>query len=206
MKKIKAIIFDIGGVFLDQKKGYRKKIIRDLYKKTGVKVRVTPSLKKLNDKLAIGKGSLLELIKKSVHEQNENKISKREAEKAYERSYENCSPINKEMIKLRKALKKVYRIYVLSDTNYLHASINKKRGVYDGFNKVFLSNEIGIKKPDPRIFKYMFKKINLKPEETIFIDDKEENIKTAKKLGMNAILFKKHKQLVRDLKKLGIKW
>jgi len=158
-------------------------------------------------KLAVGKGNFLEAYEKIILDHHKDKkITKRKAESIYKKSYANVSPLNKEMVKLRKALKKVYRIYILSDTNYLHASINKKRGVHDGFNKVFLSNKIGIKKPDPRIFKYALKKINLKPRETVFIEDKEENIEAAKKLGMNALLFKNYRQLVKDLKGMGIKW
>ena len=50
----------------------------------------------------------------------------------------------------------------------------------------------------------MLKEINQKPEEVIFIDDKETDIEKAKRLGINAILFKNTKRLISDLKILGI--
>ena len=45
-------------------------------------------------------------------------------------------------------------------------------------------------KPEPRIYHILLDRYNLKPEESIFIDDKEANIATARRLGMHGIVFK----------------
>lgn len=44
-------------------------------------------------------------------------------------------------------------------------------------------------KPDPEIYEYLFETYKLKPEECFFIDDLSANIETAKKLGMDGIVF-----------------
>jgi putative hydrolase of the HAD superfamily len=48
---------------------------------------------------------------------------------------------------------------------------------------------MGISKPDPDFYRYILKKEGIKPENTIFVDDTEENIISAQKIGINSILF-----------------
>ena len=64
---------------------------------------------------------------------------------------------------------------------------------------------IGKRKYDKKAFKIVLKKLGLNPNETVFIDDTEINIRNARNLGMNAIQFKNNAQLVRDLRKLKIR-
>jgi len=45
----------------------------------------------------------------------------------------------------------------------------------------------------------------MKPEEAVFIDNRDWNIIPAKKLGMKTVLFRNNKQTFRELKKLGVK-
>ena len=54
-------------------------------------------------------------------------------------------------------------------------------------------------KPDPGIYKALFDKYDLVPEECLFIDDQPDNIAAAKKLGMKTIRFESHEQLLADL-------
>jgi putative hydrolase of the HAD superfamily len=52
-----------------------------------------------------------------------------------------------------------------------------------------------MRKPNPRIYKLLIKKMKLVPSEIIFIDNQIWNINPAKKIGMQTILFKNNKQL-----------
>ena len=96
-----------------------------------------------------------------------------------------------------------YRTFLLSNTNYVHIHnyakfIQRTYGTYGFFHlfeKVFLSYELGMRKPDEDIFLYVLEKEGLKPEETFFIDDTEENILTASKLGMHAYLLEGNETL-----------
>ena len=58
-------------------------------------------------------------------------------------------------------------------------------------DKRFLSYELGLIKPDPEIYKVVLQKLKAQPQETLFIDDLPPNIKAAKALGMNGIVFDK---------------
>jgi len=103
-------------------------------------------------------------------------------------------------------LKKRYPLCVISNTNKLHWDhIRKEFGIWKHFRRLFPSHEVGHRKPDPKIYKKVLKKIRLRPEETVFIDDKSSFVKGARRVGMLAIRFRDRKRLVRDLRKLGVK-
>ena len=59
-------------------------------------------------------------------------------------------------------------------------------------------------KPDPKIFRRAQEKLQVAPQETLFIDDREENIRAAREFGFLVILFKDVDQLKRDLKEQGL--
>lgn len=63
------------------------------------------------------------------------------------------------------------------------------QGSYDIFDEVYASNLMGISKPDPDFYWHILRKEGIKPENTVFVDDIEENIISAQKIGINSILF-----------------
>jgi putative hydrolase of the HAD superfamily len=110
-----------------------------------------------------------------------------------------------EMIVIAKNLSKKYTIAVLSNVDKLSTEMYKDDLTIINFIKhQFRSFELGLIKPEREIYEYTLKKLNTNPEECIFIDDKEENVNAANKLGIHGILFQNKKQLIRELQKLGI--
>jgi 2-haloacid dehalogenase len=67
-----------------------------------------------------------------------------------------------------------------------------------------VSSQEGVIKPDPEIFRRLFARFGLVPEETVFIDDVERNVVAARALGMRAVLFREPAQLRRELVALGL--
>jgi len=63
------------------------------------------------------------------------------------------------------------------------------QGSYEIFDEVYASNLMGISKPDPDFYWHILNKEGIKPENTIFVDDTEENILSAQKIGINSMLF-----------------
>lgn len=57
------------------------------------------------------------------------------------------------------------------------------------FDTVILSCDVGMIKPDPRIFLLMSQKLGVQPSECVMIDDRAENIAGAKSIGMQGIVF-----------------
>ena len=70
---------------------------------------------------------------------------------------------------------------------------------YDLFDAAVFSCVEGRAKPDPKIYKIILKRLQAKPEESLFIDDKEEFVHAARNLGMNAIVFLDIEQVKNNL-------
>ena len=83
-----------------------------------------------------------------------------------------------------------YRLYCI--TNFTPAGYEQ---CYDcisfveKFDGCVYSFREGIVKPDPEIYKILLRRYNLKAEECVFIDDTEENVLSAEKLGIRGIIF-----------------
>jgi 2-haloacid dehalogenase len=67
-----------------------------------------------------------------------------------------------------------------------------------------VSGQEGVIKPDPEIFRRLFERFALVPEETVFVDDVERNIAAARALGMETVLFTSPAQLRAELAALGL--
>jgi|SRR5690554_1898415 len=88
--------------------------------------------------------------------------------------------------------KKKYRTFCLSNTNELHIKflfnmLQKTKGLSnldDFFERVYLSHEMGQRKPNANIFETVLKENNLIPSETLFIDDTAEHIAGAKQVAV----------------------
>jgi len=95
-----------------------------------------------------------------------------------------------------KSLGKDYNIYLLSNISDTSWAICLERIAETGyildecFDKVFLSYEMQLAKPDRRIYEEVIKATGIKPEETIYFDDTRENVEAGSALGINSILVK----------------
>lgn len=77
---------------------------------------------------------------------------------------------------------------------------------YDMFDALVFSCAEGTRKPEPRIYKIALKRLGLRPEDTVFIDDKKENVEGAERIGMVGILFETLQHLNKRLfELLGIR-
>jgi 2-haloacid dehalogenase len=72
------------------------------------------------------------------------------------------------------------------------------------FEKIFISGEIGLVKPESDFYNYFLEKVDLNAGECIFIDDSEKNIQTARQLGFKTILFETPEKLKEELRKNNI--
>ena len=87
---------------------------------------------------------------------------------------------------------KKYRLFLLSNTNELHISwiqqnwgFNQYMEFKNCFEKFYLSHEIKLRKPNKEIYEFALKENNLIAEETLLIDDLEENTAAASTLGIH---------------------
>lgn len=107
-----------------------------------------------------------------------------------------------ENIQFISSIKPKYKVYMLSNTNELHIDLAFSRwkestgdNPYDLFDKVYLSHELGMRKPNAEIFDFVCNDIGISPEKILFIDDSEQHIDGANKLGLQT-------HLLRDINRL----
>ena len=98
-----------------------------------------------------------------------------------------------------------YRIAILSNDSKESSDLRRKKYNFDDiFDEIIFSNAYGIIKPNAGIFELALNKLNVRPEQSLFIDDREENVKCSRKIGIYSILFENVDQLIDELKDLGI--
>lgn len=74
----------------------------------------------------------------------------------------------------------------------------------EDFDVLVWSYQHGMAKPDPAIYKLLLERLGTAPEETLFLDDKPENIEAARHLGIQGLLFSTVDQLRQDLISSGM--
>ena len=112
-----------------------------------------------------------------------------------------------EKLTLLEALSHRYRLFLLSNTNELHWNYasarvfrHQGRDLRECFERIFLSFNMGLGKPDPEIFRQAVMEADIRPEETVFIDDSQTNCLAAESAGIRAM----HYQPGTDLSKLFV--
>lgn len=90
-----------------------------------------------------------------------------------------------------------HRLFLLSNTNVMHWTFCRDHlFTIDGktpdsyFERIFLSYEMHLAKPDTAIFAEAMRQAGLKAEATVFVDDREENCLAAHSLGIETVLLK----------------
>ena len=180
---IKNIVFDFGDVFinLDKEATFRR------LKKLGVK-EFTDDLLELGKQYEMGMITTQEFV--NTFKTLFPSISEIDFKNAWNSMLLDFPSHRLRFLKSLSNSKK-YRIFLLSNTNDLHISwIQKTWGrklfseFKNCFEKFYLSHEIHLRKPNIDIYEFVIESNKLIPEETFFVDDTEENIVMANKLGI----------------------
>lgn len=197
---IKALIFDIGGViiFYDHMIAARQmsKIIeRDA--------------KEIFEILDSNRGGFTHAYELGVSRKTYWRIMEKQLgvkkipEKKFDELWTTIFWPNKKLISQIKKLKKNYKIALISNIGSLHQRYLDK--TYR-LNKIFpiriYSYKAEARKPKPEIFKAALKKLKVKPEEAVFVDDRLENARAASKLRMHGVYFRNNRQTIRELDRL----
>jgi putative hydrolase of the HAD superfamily len=105
------------------------------------------------------------------------------------------------VIELAEKLGKNYRTAILSDQTHWLDELNARDSFFGSFQHVFNSYHDGNSKQNPSYFTETCNKLNIFPQEAVFIDDNKGNIARALGVGMNAVLYETFEQAAGELKK-----
>lgn len=201
LKEIKNIIFDLGNVIIDldiaATDSAFKKLCADRYEEV---------MNELNkefffEKYETGKISTNEFVQ-TLQSMIGNGISEKAIIDAWNAM---LLTIPDERYNILNSLKEDYRTFCLSNTNELHIEyvfnqLKQTKGIQnldDYFERVYLSHEMGQRKPNVEIFETVINDNNLVPSETLFIDDTAGHLVGAKKAGLHTFLMNEGRSLER---------
>jgi HAD superfamily hydrolase (TIGR01509 family) len=197
---IQTVIFDVGGVL---KAETDAAIQRDIIETLGIS---SEALKEPWQVLTnqLGRGDITEEeFWEQLHQQTEAPNPLPE-ESLLIREYRKGYKPNEEVLQIATRLRDAgYVTPILSNTIASHAALNRERGLYDGFDPIILSQEVGLLKPSPEIFTLTLTQLGVNANEVAFIDDAAKNTLAAQSLGINSILFTDALQLEEALHSLG---
>lgn len=183
---IKAVLFDLGGVLTLNKEDYpgpkgNLKIDPETWHKAGLGL--------INDEDAF-----------SEMAQNHNVNAQTIKSWLFSKRKPNNQVVNL-ISKLRPEIKKGI---VSNSLKIIFHNFMDQYSLKDKFDVMVVSAEESVKKPDERIFKIACQKLNVKPEECLFIDNDAPHIEAAEKLGMTGLFFTDAKGLKETLLSLDL--
>jgi putative hydrolase of the HAD superfamily len=198
MPNIAAVILDYGAVLCHMPTPAEGQRMADLF---GIHVDAVPELW-MRNRLAFDRGDLTaEAYWKLFAEDAGSKIDARSLEEVYRLDLEMWARDNEAMIEWVRALRAgEYKVGLLSN---MHADmvtyVRKKFAWVNEFDFQTFSADVRMVKPDAAIYEYTLRGLGVRPEESLFIDDREGNIDAARAVGMNAIQFASVDQLREEL-------
>ena len=190
--QIETIIFDLGGVLMDI--NYYHTI--DQMKTLGIVNFKTlysqMHQQELFDDFEKGNISSFVFINKLLTFCN-NEVTPNQVVRAWNQM---LGDFRLDMIQFINQLSKQYNLCVLSNTNEIHIEAAMRKWHHhhsfnfdDLFEYVFLSHEIGLRKPDVEVFDFVLKKMSAIPAKTLFVDDSIQHIEAAKTLQIQTHHF-----------------
>ena len=197
---IKAIMFDIGGVLIDSERSFDA-IYEEFAKDIGASPEKIVKLHKdYLDRMLYGKVTATQffaLIKKKFH-------IKGDLKKVWLKGAMKRITLNKDLLKTVDALRVHYPVALLSNVSQIRSFVDEEFDLYSHFDHKFLSYKLKMQKPSNRIYAYAVRKLRIKPEEALFIDDKEANLRVAREMGIKCIQYNNNAQLATELAPFGL--
>ena len=198
---IKSIIFDIGGVLMTDVP--LRKIAEELSVRFSIPEDELHSCLYPNEhwtRLTLGK------ISENEYWEHFLKTSKINADKKElkDKVRTELRPIE-ETVEILPLLKRQYQLAVLSNHSREWSEfMTKEYDFFSYFAQIIFSCDVGLRKPDPRIYKLALTKLGSEPEECLFIDDKKRNTDGAEEVGIRSIVLESVSKLRKKLFQLGI--
>jgi len=198
-RKIKAVVFDYGGV-IELREGSSLMIISGIL---GVPLEDFKNIYFQHNHLSnVNNMAWEDMIIKIASFFDD---SKEREEKIRSTLKNRSSRINTGLFPLFSALRRQgIRVGILSNATFALREKLRTQGIADMVDEIVISGEIGFQKPHKEAFEILFEKLHLQPGEVVFIDDTRKSLEKAHEIGYVPILFKNNEQLEDDLRKLGI--
>lgn len=112
---------------------------------------------------------------------------------------------NKDVTFIMERLRRRHTLMALTNTNELHLGFIQKTVTSLGMLTDWIAScDVGVRKPDPRIYLLALERAKAKPSEAVYVDDRPEMVEAGRGVGLHAIRFENSRQLEQDLQAIGL--
>ncbi len=120
-----------------------------------------------------------------------------------QRDFFDGDKVDEELVAFIRSLQPTYLTGMISNGwSEVRYWLENEWRIADAFDHIVISAEVGVVKPDPRIFHMALDGLNVTPRESVFIDDFDTNVRAAREVGMQTILFRSVEQTIAALQQL----
>lgn len=103
-----------------------------------------------------------------------------------------CLRIDPDFLDVAKDLRKKYVLSLFSnDVSEWSRYLRRKYELDRFFSKYIISGDVGLRKPDPRIYQRLLEKLSVLGEQCVFVDNSLKNLEPASKLGITTIHYRR---------------
>ena len=199
---IKAILFDLDNTLIDRQRAFKEMLIRvfhNYYKDEEYINLLVKDALLFDDN---GKIERIDSFAKLINKYEIKEFTAKELSSNWSKESGITVYLFDDVLNTLKKLKEKYKLAVVTNGDY--ASQKRKLdniNIYDLLDYTLISSEINIRKPDPRIFKYACKQMNLQEKECIYVGDSySRDIEGALNAGLNAIYVSRNNEIHDNVK------
>lgn len=186
MGTIRNVVFDAGGVLVAWEP---EKIVAKVFDDPEVQERVKEAIFRHTDWTAYDKGTLSEADAITQFAERTNVAPEKIAELVIV-ARNSLTPIERTITMLERLESAGFSIYLLSN---MPAStwefLKEKYDFWNRFHGIVISSKIQMAKPDAEIYHHLLETHDLRPQETVFIDDNLQNVESAQREGIYAFQY-----------------
>ena len=122
---------------------------------------------------------------------------------AFLEEYWSADDVNWRLLDYIRSLAPRYKVGLLSNAwDDLRQTLHNRWNIAVLFDEIIVSAEVGMVKPDPRIYHMALDRLGVQPDEAIFIDDMPANVEAARREGMTGIQYRDTEQVLKELETL----
>jgi len=187
-KPVRALIWDAGGVLVRNVAPAVRGQLVARFGMTGMDLENLFFNNEMSRKASIGlanEADAWEIVRQKLN-------LKPEEMPQFMETFFSADGFDEELYTFTMALKPRYKVALLSNAGPEMRSGVARRfpKFFDMFDVTVISAEVGMVKPDPRIYRLVLDQLGVEPQEAVFVDDFIENVEGARRLGLHAIHFK----------------
>ena len=194
------VIFDVGGVVVDMESDRLVHQVSQLLGRSFEEVQKAIYHEELLLPFELGR-----ISPTAYYEGLKKRLKLRWTYEQFVRAWNGIFTEHTDVTTLMQRLRKRHRLMALTNTNILH--LDHIKASYPSLSVLedwVASCDVGLRKPDPQLYRLALKRAGVRPSEAVYVDDRPEMVEAGRAVGLTAVRFESGRQLNEDLQAIGL--